>query len=55
MIRLVRAALQWLGFLDLSAPPLVPPPIEEIEPDDTAPDGHISLGVFLLTGSPSRG
>ena len=50
MITLVRAALQWLGFIDLSAPSPVPPPIEEIEPDPaTAPDAHISLGVFLLS------
>jgi hypothetical protein len=48
MITLVRAALQWLGFIDLSAPP--PVPIEHIETDpETQPDGHISLGVFLLS------
>ena len=48
MITLVRAALQWLGFIDLSAP--VPAPIEHIEPDlETPADAHISLGVFLLS------
>ena len=55
MITLVRAALQWLGFIDLSAPPPVAPPVEPVEPDlTTPPDAHISLGVFVLTRSPSR-
>jgi hypothetical protein len=50
MITLVRAALQWLGFVDLSAPAPEPPPVEHVEPDlGTPPDGHISLGVFLLS------
>jgi hypothetical protein len=47
VITLVRAALQWLGFIELPAPPAIL--IEEIEPDDTTPDGQISLGVFLLS------
>jgi hypothetical protein len=56
MITLVRAALQWLGFIDLSAPAPIPPPIEHIEPDlSIAPDAHISLGVFLLSGALPRG
>lgn len=50
MITLVRAALQWLGFIDLSAPVPLPPPVEVVEPDlSTPPDGQISLGVFLLS------
>ena len=48
MITLVRAALQWLGFIDV--PAAVPGKIEHIEPDlETPPDAHISLGVFLLS------
>jgi hypothetical protein len=50
MMTLARAALQWLGFIDLSAPPPAPPPIEHIEPDlGVPPDADISLGVFLLS------
>jgi hypothetical protein len=57
VITLVRAALQWLGFIDLSAAP--PQPIEvwpeDLEPDiPLPPDVHISLGVFLLTRCPTR-
>jgi hypothetical protein len=55
--RAVLAALQWLGFVDLSAPPPVPAPIavRPDEPDVHGPtDGHISLGLFVLTRSSSR-
>jgi hypothetical protein len=56
--RAVLAALAWLGFVDLSAPPPVPVEawLDDLEPDPrTNPaEVHISLGVFVLTGSASR-
>jgi len=56
VITLVRAALQWLGFIDLPAPTPLPVEVrpEDPEPDFLPPDVHISLGVFLLTRYPAR-